>query len=63
MNAEEENAIRIANDSLRSVFKNFYGSIRFNLHPGKNNINVNIQQSIGDTEVNESMILAERNRK
>lgn len=61
MNIEEEDAIRRTNDILRKVFRNFYGSIRFNLHPGRNSSNINIQQQLGDSEINESMILTERN--
>lgn len=46
MTPEQEVVVKKAHKMLREAFPKFYGSIRFNLKPGKNQTNVNIEQSV-----------------
>jgi len=60
MNMQQEDAIRQANDVLKSAFTNFYGSVRFNLHPHRQEANVNVTYTIGDADIEQSKKLTDR---
>ena len=46
MTVEDEKKIIQAGKLVKEVFPDMYGNVRFNLHPERQKVNINIEQSI-----------------
>lgn len=46
MTSEQKKQVARIGKELKALFPDFYGSLRFNLNPTRNDVNVNIEQSM-----------------
>jgi len=46
MTPKQQQKLYKVGQELKETFKDYYGSIRFNLKPDRDNVNINIEQSL-----------------